>query len=166
MTLHFTGKSIVAFGRMIPASSIVRVRESHEVLREKDGRISKYGTPYKPQQFPPGNWEITAVAEKPESSLYWPDFILTNAWQWLDYWSVDEQGHYLGPTGERFKGYGYGAHHARFPSGGKLIPSRTTLGCMNTSANDARWLASEIRIVMSLKRRVFIHVPRWEDWEA
>ena len=60
MTLHFTGKSIVAFGRMIPATCVVRNdlngwRRPNQVLREKDGRIQPDGTPYQPRHSHPGD---------------------------------------------------------------------------------------------------------------
>ena len=172
MTLHFTGKSIVAFGRMIPATCVVRNdlngwRRPNQVLREKDGRIQPDGTPYQPRPFPPGRWQVTEVVDKITTSVYWPTFIRTNAWQWLEYWSVDERGHYDKPTGERFKGYGYAAHHARVRSAGALVRSNTTLGCINILEDkDSVWLGDAIRNVMGERGRVYINVLPFDEWEA
>ncbi len=171
MNIWFTGKEIQGFGGVIPVTCIVRNelngwRKPDQVLREADGRISKDGTPYQPRPFPPGRWQITEVTWKSVDSLYWPVFIKTDAWQWLDYWSLDGDGHYDKPGRGRFRGYGYGIHHARVESGKRLVTSNTTLGCQNVlSSDDARWLGEEVHMAMKAGRMVYIDVPPWKEWK-
>jgi len=169
--LSFTGKAIVGLGLTIPASCIVRNevngwRLTSEVLYEQDGHVRPTGTPYQPRPFPCGRWLITEVIDKLPTSVYSPVFIATNAWQWLEYWQLDKDGCYDHPTGARFRARGYGAHYSRVRSGGELVRSNTTLGCINTDTpDDAVALGDVIRRVMGARERVYLDVPPWPSWE-
>lgn len=150
MTIQFNGKEIAAFHRKIEATCLVRTRENGE--READqivktlGQTTPRGLPYDPRPFPPGTWEITRVADMGDDTEYAPVFIDTGATQILNAWELDEEGDYLRATKQRFIGRGYGIHHARWNPGGGLVPSRTTLGCLNIIEPDnAAWLGRKVR---------------------
>jgi hypothetical protein len=171
MIIQFTGSKIQGLGHAVSATCLVRNelngwRLPNEVLREKDGRISRDGTPYQPRPFPRGRWRIVEVVDMPVDSLYWPVLIRTNAWQWLNYWHLNENGCYDRPTGKRFRARGYAAHYARVKSGGELVRSNTTLGCINATMPDGIVrLGGEIRDLMDAGKRVYIDVPPWKKWE-
>ena len=168
MTLTFTGQKIIGLDIEIPVTSVVRDRGPNEVLKEKNGRISKAADAraYKPRPFPLGHWQITKIAWQDEDSIYWPVFIRTNAWQWLSYWTLNRKGEYKEQMDMSFKGYGYGLHHARFCVGDELVRSNTTLGCQNIIVpSDADYLACTIDKILDSGEQVFIDVPPWRDWK-
>ena len=176
MVLHFTGTEIQAFDRELPASCLVRNelngwRRPDQVLFEKDGHVVHSDVDgaraYQPRPFPPGRWRVTGATGKARDSVYWPVFITTDAWQWLEYWSLDSEGRYDKPTGERFRGYGYGLHYARLKSGEGLIASRTTLGCQNIlSFINAEWLGDRITLEFGAGTLIYIEVPPWDQWKV
>lgn len=169
--IRFTGSRIVAWGREIDATCVVRNelnrwRQPWQVVRTM-GSSRPHGLPYQPRPFPPGTHEITRVVDMGEDTVYWPIYIDTDATQELPVWELDLQGMYYKPTGEHFTGRGYGIHHARYRKGGKLVPSNTTLGCINIiDPDDARWLGEQVREAVGYKLHVMIDVPRWEAWEV
>lgn len=170
VTLRFTGHEIIGFDRWYPTTCVVRNelngdRRPDQVLMEKGGRVVKSGgTPYQPRPFPAGRWQISEVVWMPLTSIYWPVFIRTNAWQYLDYWEIDENECYSRPTGKRFRGHGYGIHHARLDIGGELVPSSTTLGCMNVlDPEDAHSLGEHIVVAMGRHQHIYIDVPEQKE---
>lgn len=182
--LVFTGQRIVSpFGDDIEATCVVRNELNGRrmgpgnVLYELGGsptsKNREGAKPYQPRPFPCGRWQIGEVVWEDDDSIYAPVFIRTNAHQMLNYWELDEDGHYLRKLthkvgGEdvewRFDGKGYGIHHARF--GSPPIPSSTTLGCINIlNPDNAKWLGMHLREAMHEREHVFITVPSWEVWE-
>lgn len=169
MILQFTGTKILAFGRAIPASCVVRNEENH--WRKDDqvvvtmGQTVPHGLPYQPRQFPPGEWEITRVADcakDGEEAAYWPVFMDTDATQMVRIWELDDEQHYYGPLYRWVPGKGYGIHHARYSKAGQMVASNTTLGCINiASSDDARWLGDKVREATG---RVYIDIPPWNKW--
>ena len=175
ITLRFTGNKLLAFGVQIPATCIVRrvqdgTRGVGEVLRELNGHVStEDGTPYMPDRFPAGAWEITGVISKGRDTYYWPVYLRTNAHQTLEYWDVNRKGEYTKPNGKTFEGYGYGLHYARYKDKRtkKLVHSNTTLGCINIlDPERASWLGKMIEEEIGARERVYLHVPPHDQWEA
>jgi len=170
MTLNFTGREILAFGRSLPASCVVRNelngwRKANQVVRTI-GQTLPNGIAYHPRQFPPGEWEITRVVDVDAGSEYWPVFVDTAAIQILREWKLDAKGLYEAPAMKWFTDRGYGIHHAQYEKDGTMVVSNTTLGCINVkSPDDARWLADEIRETMGMRQRLYIKVPAWRDWK-
>lgn len=78
------------------------------------------GRPYMPRTFPLGIWKILGVRSKDNPYLA-PYFIVTDAWQTVEEWSLDDEGTYLAPTGRMVGDSGYGIHFST---------SSTTLGCL------------------------------------
>ena len=78
------------------------------------------GKPYMPRQFPLGVWKILGVRAKTNPYLA-PFYIVTDAWQTVEEWSLDDEGTYLAPTGRMVGDSGYGIHFST---------SSTTLGCI------------------------------------
>ena len=169
MTIQFTGKELLAFGRVIPATCIVRnakneLRKNNQVVITR-GQTVPHGLPYQPKRFPPGQHEITRVVDMPEDSVYWRVFMDTDATQMVRIWELDDDGNYYGPLYKWVPGKGYGIHHARYHKGGELVTSNTTLGCINIlSPEDARWLGDEIREAVGMRQRMHINVPPWKEW--
>jgi len=169
MLVQFTGKELLAFGRKIPATCVVRNeqngwRKRDQVVLTK-GQTEPWGLPYYPRQFPRGEWEITRVVDMGKDTEYWPVYIDTNAEQKLRVWDI-EDGEYYSPTYRWVTGKGYGIHHARYKKGGEFLKSNTTLGCINVlSPDDAVWLADHIRNAFGMRQKVYIHVPPWKDWK-
>ena len=173
MTIQFTGQELLAFGRKLPATCVVRNERNEYRTRDQvvitRGQTTPHGLAYYPRQFPPGEWEIIRVADCPkdgEDAEYWPTWIDTAATQTLRVWDT-ERGEYYTPRMQWIVGRGYGIHHARYNKAGEMIPSNTTLGCINIlSPDDARNLGEDIREAFSMKRRVFVRVPPWKEWKT
>jgi len=168
-TMHFTGTTLKAFGREIPATCVVRHeingwRRPGQVVKTR-GQTVPHGLAYYPRPFPPGAWEVTRVEDMGARSPFWPVFIDTNATQRLTVWDLDENGHYKSATNRQITGRGYAIHHARYRKGDELVPSNTTLGCINIlDPTDASWLAEEICVAFGFKYSVWLHVPAWSEW--
>ncbi len=169
MTIQFTGRELLAFGRSLAASCIVRNelnkwRKSDQVVITL-GQTTPHGLPYYPRQFPPGEHQITRVADcakDGDDAAYWPVFMDTDATQMVRIWSLDDDGNYYGPTYRWIRGWGYGIHHARYSKAGQMVTSKTTLGCINIlSSDDAQWLGQEVREATG---RVYIDIPPWNKW--
>ena len=168
--IQFTGRALLWRGHEFPATCVVR----NEVNRQRQpwqvvytmGSTKPHGVAYYPRPFPSGSWEITNIADMGDDTVYWPTWIGTEATQELEVWSVDIRGFYERPTGEFITGRGYGIHHARYHKGSRLVPSNTTLGCINVlSPSDARELGEEIREARGYRQHVILDVPKWEDWD-
>ena len=164
--VRFTGDTLWAFDRRIDATCEVR----NELNRQRRpdqvvitmGQTVPYGIPYQPRRFPPGRWLITGVADMGKDTEYWPVYMDTNATQQVRVWDLDEEGNYYGPKMKWITGKGYGIHHARWSNAGQLVPSRTTLGCINIlSPDDAVWLSDEVRKA----GKVYVDVPPWSLWK-
>lgn len=174
MTIQFTGRELLAFGKCIPADCVVRNelngwRKADQVVVTM-GQTVPHGLPYQPRPMPPGVHDITRVtdcAEDGPEAAYWPVFIDTSAVQRVRVWDIDEEGNYYGPLYKWVTGRGYGIHHARYLKDGQMVPSNTTLGCINiASPDDAEWLADEIRCAVGVRKHVYINVPPWKKWET
>ena len=172
ITWRFTGRALHAFGESIACTSLVRNEENRQrgpgELIRTFGSTHPHGMPYQPRPFPPGVWAVTSVTHYGIDSPYWPAFIATEAFQILPAWQLNRDGEYLQALpGRTFVGRGYGFHHARFRDArGRLVPSRTTLGCGNIlEPNDNRWLAQEATAAMSRGWRIAVHIPQWDEWE-
>lgn len=168
--IKFTGSKLIAWGRELPATCIVRNeengwREPWQVIYTM-GSTTPHGLPYQPRPFPSGTWDITEVADMPLDSVYWPVWIDTEATQELTVWDLDDEEMYRKPTKRTIVGKGYGLHHARYKKGARLVPSNTTLGCINIlQPEDAQWLGRRIRQAMGYKLHVMLEVPEWDQWE-
>ena len=166
MTIQFTGRERLAFGRSLAATCVVRNelnkwRKSDQVVITL-GQTTPHGLPYQPRQFPAGEWEITRVADMPKDSEFWPIFMDTDATQMVRIWSLDDDGNYYGPTYRWITGRGFGIHHARYPKAGQMVKSNTTIGCINIlSPDDAQWLGEQVREATG---RVYIDIPPWNKW--
>jgi len=172
MILQFTGREILAFGRALPSTCVVRNEENHwrksdEVVVTR-GQTVPHGLPYQPRRFPPGEWEITAVVDcqkTGDDAEYWPVWMDTNATQTVRIWDLDEEGNYYSPKFRWVTGKGYGIHHARYSKADQMVPSNTTLGCINiASSDDAQWLGDRIEEAVGMRQRVYIDVPPWNKW--
>lgn len=168
--MRFTGSELVAFGRHLRATCLVRNelnrwRKSHEVVRTIGSSVPN-GLPYYPRPFPPGSWEITRVQDIGPDTAYWPVFLDTPARQELPIWELDDHGRYLQATTETFVARGYLIHHARHRINGEWVASNTTYGCINVlEVADMEWLAGNMRHAFGMRMRVFVDVPAWEEWE-
>jgi hypothetical protein len=89
------------------------------------------GEPVGPAPFPIGEWDIISP-EKWTGAYNRQHFgdikLLTNAWQHLEIWELDERGAYKRPTGRKTIDTGYCLHFSDF---------KTSLGCLIT--NSAPW---------------------------
>ena len=168
--VRFSGHDLTGFHRSIAATCDVRnevnrERQAHQVVRTF-GSTHPHGLPYQPRPFPPGKWLVTNISDMGYDTEYWPEWIGTGATQRLPVWELDADGHYKSPTGRTFDGRGYGVHHARLPMDGQLVPSRTTLGCINIlEPSEAQWIADEIREAWQYHVDVYIVVPPWDKWQ-
>lgn len=167
--IYFTGSHILAWGKKIPATCEVR----NEVNGERKpwqvvytmGSTRPHDLPYQPRPFPPGVHEITDVADMQLDSVYWPMWIGTDATLELPEWDLDDEDMYRRPTNRIITGRGYGLHHARYRKGSRLVPSRTTLGCINIlDPDDAEWLGEELRKAFGNRLHVVLNVPEWDKW--
>lgn len=169
--VKFTGRTLEAWGTKINATCVVRNavngwRKPEQVVRTF-GSTHPNGLPYQPERFPPGVWEITRVADMGPDTVYWPAYIDTEATQQLPIWELDDRGRYLVPSDHTITGRGYGIHHARYHCNDAIIPSSTTLGCINIlSPEDAQWFGEEIRKALGYRLHVFLEVPEWDEWEV
>ena len=171
LAMRFTGKAILALDRVIPATCIVRNelngwRQADQIVRTH-GSTVPHGIPYQPRPFPPGQWNITNVSDMDADTEFWPRWIGTEAYQTLDAWILDDRGRYLCPYDFTIVGRGYGLHHARYRKDDVMVPSNTTLGCINIlKPDDSKWLAMKVREFLGYRLPVFIDVPEWNEWEA
>jgi hypothetical protein len=95
-----------------------RLHEKGEVVRTVlNGR---WGNPYMPRPFPRGAWNITDIRMSGDPEFA-PLKIITDAFQTVEIWSLDENGGYDKPSGETTRDEGYYLHWSE--------GSMTTLGC-------------------------------------
>ena len=90
-----------------------------EVVYSYTERNTRTNIPVMPRDFPEGKWHITGIDVRTDPYRR-PFIIMTDAWQWLDVWKLDEDGGYDKPAGHRVKDYQYGLH---------CSTSNTTTGC-------------------------------------
>lgn len=165
----FDGRSLSIFDRDIPASCIVRnhengQRRADQIVRTM-GSTTPHGIAYQPMRFPMGMHKVTRAIAMPDDSVYWPMYVATDAEQMLEVWDTKD-GQYLGPSGSMINGKGYGIHHARWHKPGVgLVPSRTTLGCINIlDPADALWFGRKVKALLREGADVKLWVPSWETW--
>jgi hypothetical protein len=95
-------------------------RESCEVVRTIPDNC-----PYDPQHFPRGLWSVTGVSWQRDKNFdpntYGPVKIMTDAWQMVEVWELDEEGDYLRGTSRMVRDTCYWLHASVF---------NTTLGCI------------------------------------
>jgi hypothetical protein len=142
-----------------PASCNVRTlrdktRMADEVIRSVPG-----GRPYDPRPFPAGLWRVTRVVWQQEArfdaATYGPVKILTNAWQMVEVWKLDQYGDYLRETDELVRDEGYWLHYSL---------SKTTLGCLRlNSPQDAIDIAKTIEEALRRGEVVGLEVPAWAE---
>lgn len=100
-------------------------RKPHEVVYGITKDNKETNIPVMPRVLPKGLWHVVFI--EPRSNPYQSPFvIMTDAHQELDVWSLDENGNYLEPTGEKFDDWMYGIH---------LSCSNTTLGCIKAHSD-------------------------------
>jgi hypothetical protein len=126
---------------VFPISNKVRTlrdgtRQSYEVIRSIPDDC-----PYDPMPFPKGLWNITGLDWQKEKNFdpktYGPVKIITDAWQMVNAWKLDESGDYLKETDRQVKDWGYLLHYSE---------SGTTLGCIRlASSGDAVLIARFIQ---------------------
>jgi hypothetical protein len=161
MTISADRTILTAFDRVIPCSCEI-INERTNPVRTKvvysENEDGTLGHPYMPRIFPMGLWNVTVVlavdeAKDPNGYEY-PFFIATDAWQWVDVWSVKQEHELMydhislvsgqGVAGGQMplmvKDYGYGIHFSK---------SEWTLGCEKVlSLVDLMWLADEVRAAL------------------
>lgn len=170
VVVEFTGRRLLCFDGEVEATCIVRnevngMRGADQVVYTY-GSTHPHGLAYQPRRFPAGTHEITRVVDMGYDTAFWPVYMDTSATQELPVWELSTDKEYKRELARTFTGRGYGIHHARFRRGRQLVPSRTTLGCINViEPDDMRWLADEVRTAMAYRRRVFVYVPPWDEWE-
>jgi hypothetical protein len=128
-----------------------KTRMVDEVIRSVPG-----GRPYDPRPFPQGLWRVTGVIWQKDAGFsaatYGPVKILTNAWQMVEVWRLDQYGDYLRETDELVRDEGYWLHYSE---------SKTTLGCIRLySPQDAVALARAIETVLRRGEVVGLDVAR------
>jgi hypothetical protein len=94
--------------------------------------------PYMPRTFPSGTWFITNIEPHPANEGYLhPFYINTDAWQFVEEWSLDANGGYDKPTGDMVQDAFYGLHFSMSP---------TTLGCIRIAQRaDLEWLVDRLQ---------------------
>jgi hypothetical protein len=101
-------------------------RRSYEVVRTTPGDV-----PYDPHPFPKGLWHITGVQWQQDKGFdlntYGLVKILTDAWQTVPQWSLDQYGDYKEETDIRVVDKCYWLHFSK---------SKTTLGCIRLDSDD------------------------------
>jgi hypothetical protein len=109
-------------------SNVVRTlrdgtRSSYEVVRSIPDSC-----PYDPQNFPKGLWSVTGVSWQRDKhfdiNTYGPVKIMTDAWQMVEVWELDEEGDYLRGTSRMVRDTCYWLHAS---------DSLSTLGCIRIS---------------------------------
>ena len=121
-------------------SEVVRALSKHNTLTD---------SPVMPRQFPKGKWKVTTV-EKRHDEYRAPYIILTDAWQYLDVWSLDGQGGYKKNTDKKVADFQYGIHYST---------SNTTTGCIKIEQKDAMIKLAELVLKQRLKgKEVYVNV--------
>jgi hypothetical protein len=154
ITVDLNAESLIMLSKTYYISNNVRTianrqRQSYEVIRTTPGDV-----PYDPHPFPKGLWHITGVQWQKEKGFdyntYGPVKILTDAWQQVKQWELDQYGDYLEETDIRVIDKCYWLHWSR---------SNTTLGCIRLDApNDAIELASYVQQVLCVGEEVLLEV--------
>lgn len=128
------------------------VRNELNGWRKKDQVIRSipHNKPVYPRQFPKGSWKIYGV-QYTNDPVFAPVKILTDAFQVLPVWTLDEDGNYGEKTIELTRDSAYWFHYSK--------NSKTTLGCIReNSPTDALKIAelieNELKIVDSIDLEV------------
>lgn len=159
--------------RMLVVDDDRRIRAWSEVRNELNGRRPRSGSPdvcysilrdgrlgppTMPRPFPVGVWRVTGIIPhlavddhgQPAEPYLYPYFIATDAWQWVDEWSLDAQGYYDAKTGKLIADGAYGLHFSS---------SYTTTGCARIGGeSDLRWLVDQIHPRLSDGERIVLKV--------
>ena len=106
------------------------LRQSNEVVYTIPGKF-----PYMPAPFPAGKWKITGVVWQKDKdgrdvfnyNTYGPCKIITDAFQLVPVWKLDDEGDYLCETDQLVRDTCYWFHYS---------VSSTTLGCGRISTPD------------------------------
>ena len=120
-------------------------RQSYEVIRSIPDNL-----PYDPQPFPKGLWKIMGIQYQKEKGFdpktYGPVKIITDAWQWVNVWDLDNNGDYYKETELVAQDHGYLLHYST---------SSSTLGCIRlNSPEDALKIAEIIQANMPVQLEV------------
>jgi hypothetical protein len=144
ITADLAAGKLILPGAEYPISNRLRTlrdgtRQSCEVVRTIPDNL-----PYDPQPFPKGLWKITGIewhkGSRFDRYTYGPVKIRTDAWQWVNIWSLDADGDYLREKEKRVQDTGYLLHYSEF---------NTTLGCIRlNSPEDAIAIAEAIAEAM------------------
>ena len=129
-------------------------RQSYEVIKTTSINPEYKDKPYDPLPFPKGTWNITGLVwqidKHFDANTYGPVKILTDAWQWVNVWELDEYGDYLRESALKVKDECYWIHYSK---------SITTLGCIRAaSEKDILTIAGFIQNAYSRGEKVFIEV--------
>jgi hypothetical protein len=119
--------ALLVEGRRFPCTCDVRNELNGRRARDQVVRTIPNGMPYYPRPFPTGTWNVLRPRER-DDGYRAPYFIPTTAYQEVPTWELDENAHYLEPTGEVDLDREYGLHWSE--------DSRTTLGCIRISRKD------------------------------
>jgi hypothetical protein len=138
-----------------PVSCRVRTRRDGTRMADEVVRSIPSANPYDPRPFPPGLWRVAGVvwqkAARFDYATYGPVKILTNAWQMVNVWKLDQYGDYLRETDELVRDEGYWLHYSE---------SRTTLGCLRLdSPQDAVSAAQAVEEALRRGEVVGLEVP-------
>jgi hypothetical protein len=154
ITADLSKGTLIANGAVFSITNKVRslkegTRHSYEVALSLPDQL-----PYDPHSFPKGLWDITGLHwqkdKKFDPGTYGPVKIITDAWQMVNVWKLDENGDYLEETDRLVKDSGYLLHYSG---------SNTTLGCIRlNSAEDAILIANVIQRVFDQGEAVQLEV--------
>jgi hypothetical protein len=138
-----------------PVSCNVRTLRERTRMVDEVVRSIPSGAPYDPRPFPIGLWRVTRVVWQQDArfdfATYGPVKILTNAWQMVEVWKLDQFGDYLRETDELVRDEGYWLHYSE---------SRTTLGCIRVeSPQGVIGLARTIEEALRRAEVVSLEVP-------
>ena len=110
--------------------------------------------PFDPQGFPKGLWNITGLTWQQKGDLKFRTYgevrILTDAWQWVDIWELDENGDYLRSTEEKVRDSGYSLYYS--------VYSSVLRGIKFNDQNDALLIAKVIQNSFLKKEKVQIEI--------
>jgi hypothetical protein len=104
------------------------------------------GWPVMPRVFPIGKWKIIKIISHPDpikDHYLYPFFILTNAFQELEVWDVDQNDNYLYNYHKMVNDYFYGLHFS---------DEVNTFGCIRIGFEaDLRWLVGKVQTLLYRK---------------
>ena len=150
----------LAGGKMCIGDAIYYI--SNRVKTIKDGTRKSFeviksipdNKPFDPMNFPIGKWHIIDLHWQPDKKFdpktYGLVKIITDAWQLVDVWSLDEFGDYKMRTSERVRDEGYCLYYSAF--------STTIRGIRIDTKEHALTIARMIQNAFAKKEKVIIEV--------